>query len=55
MAGSVAGFLYWYFIGCNTGSCPLTSNPYNTVILFGAMGGFMAWDSKKQEKDQKNR
>lgn len=38
--GAIAGLLYWEFIGCNGGSCPLTSNPYKTVILFTVMGGW---------------
>ncbi len=40
--GAIAGFLYWEFIGCNGGSCPLTSNPYKTVALFTFMGGMLA-------------
>ncbi len=55
VAGGIAGFLYWQFIGCNAGSCPLTSNPYNTVMLFAATGGLMAWDNKqKGTKDKTN-
>jgi len=26
--GALAGFAYYYFIGCRTGSCPTTGNPY---------------------------
>ena len=44
--GALLGLLYWEFIGCN-GSCPLTSNPYKTVLFFAAMGVLMAWDKKK--------
>ena len=40
--GALVGLLYWEYIGCNGGSCPLTSNPYKTVIIFTIMGGFMA-------------
>ncbi len=38
--GAIVGLLFWEFIGCNGGSCPLTSNPYKTVILFTLMGGW---------------
>ena len=46
IGGSLLGLLYWEFIGCN-GSCPLTSNPYKTVLFFAAMGVLMAWDKNK--------
>ncbi len=41
IAGAVLGFLYYRFVGCNSGSCPLTGNPYMTV-LFGAGIGYLA-------------
>jgi hypothetical protein len=37
--GGLAGFLYYYFVGCKSGTCPLTSNPY-TSIIWGALLGF---------------
>ena len=39
--GALAGFLYWKFVGCNSGSCGITSNPYNSTIYGAAMGGLM--------------
>ncbi len=36
--GGIAGFLFYYFIGCATGTCPITSNPYGS-ILYGALMG----------------
>jgi hypothetical protein len=41
MIGGLAGFLYYYFIGCNSGSCAITSNPYNSIIFGGLFGFFM--------------
>lgn len=38
VVGVVAGFLYWRFIGCNSGTCPITSNWYTTVIAGGIIG-----------------
>jgi hypothetical protein len=40
--GALAGFLYYRFIGCRTGSCPLTSTLYGAVlygILLGSLVG----------------
>ncbi len=51
MAGGVLGILYWKYIGCNTGSCPLTSNPIQSVLLFGFLGGFLAKDKKEVKKE----
>lgn len=36
--GGIAGFLYWRFVGCTSGTCPITSNWFTTVpygMLFG--------------------
>jgi hypothetical protein len=39
--GGVAGFLYYYFVGCSSGSCTITSNPYVSIIGGGLFGFFM--------------
>ena len=39
--GALAGFLYWKFVGCNSGSCAITSNPYNSTIYGAAMVGLL--------------
>jgi hypothetical protein len=36
--GGTLGFLYYYFVGCSSGTCAITGNPY-TSILFGAVFG----------------
>jgi hypothetical protein len=38
--GAAAGFLYYKFVGCSTGACPLTSNPVISTI-YGAVVGIM--------------
>lgn len=37
-AGIIGGYLYYYFIGCNGGSCAITSNPYASMIYGGIFG-----------------
>lgn len=53
MVGAMGGYAYYYFIGCSSGSCPLTSNPYISVT-FGAIIGYLFLDMfKKTEKKEK--
>jgi len=40
--GGLAGFLYYQFVGCRTGSCPITSNPLSSVIFVAIFGGLIA-------------
>jgi hypothetical protein len=39
--GATAGFLYWYYIGCTSGSCAITSSPVNSTIYGAVMGGLL--------------
>lgn len=49
--GSGIGYAYYYFIGCNSGTCPITSNPINSVAYGSLMGLIMFWPVKnKKEK-----
>ncbi len=40
--GGAAGFLYYYFVGCSTGTCPITSNPYGSILYGSLMGALIA-------------
>ncbi|VBB45078.1 conserved hypothetical protein [uncultured Paludibacter sp.] len=53
--GAVGGFLYYYFVGCVSGTCPITSNPYIS-IAWGAVMGYLIFDmfKKKEKKDEQN-
>ena len=55
LLGAVAGFTYWYYIGCTSGSCAITSSPINSTLYGGLMGGLIlnSFESskKKTEKD----
>jgi len=39
-AGAIGGFLYWKFVGCITGTCPIKSIWYMST-LYGALIGFL--------------
>jgi Family of unknown function (DUF6132) len=36
--GGALGFIYYKFIGCSTGTCPITSNPWISTIYSSVMG-----------------
>lgn len=39
--GLIAGFLYWKFVGCESGTCAIKSNPYLMTLYGGLMGGLI--------------
>ena len=55
LAGAVLGFAYYYFIGCRTGTCPITGNPYVST-LYGAFAGLILTfpSHKKEVSDDRN-
>jgi hypothetical protein len=55
LLGALGGYAYWYFIGCNTGSCPITSIWYHAsaygALMGGLLGNIVAPVAKKQENE----
>ena len=41
--GGLSGFLYWRFVGCSTGTCPITSHWY-AMSLYGMLMGWLIGD-----------
>ncbi len=39
--GAAAGYFYWSYIGCNSGSCAITSKPLNSTVYGAVMGGLL--------------
>jgi len=42
IVGGVLGFGIYRFIGCASGTCPITSNPWVSTIFGVAMGALLA-------------
>jgi hypothetical protein len=38
LLGAVAGWAYWYYVGCQSGTCTITSQPLNSTLYGAAMG-----------------
>jgi hypothetical protein len=41
VAGAILGFLYYHFVGCKSGSCAITGNPYGSMLFGGFLGFFL--------------
>lgn len=54
LLGAVAGYLYWYYIGCTSGSCAITSSPVNSTLYGALMGGLLlnTFETKKIRNDE---
>ena len=55
LPGIVAGYLYWKYVGCLSGTCPLTSNWYSTVLFGGLIGYFLGDSVDDIIKKRKNK
>ena len=51
--GALGGYLYYHFIGCTSGSCPITSQPVNST-LYGALMGALLFNGFKKENQNSN-
>jgi uncharacterized protein DUF6132 len=55
--GAGSGYLYWFFIGCNSGTCLITSQASNSTLYGMVMGGLLAstgWDYMKKVNKTNN-
>jgi hypothetical protein len=48
--GGIAGYLYYHFVGCASGSCTITSKPVNSTLYGSLLGGLLFNIFVKEEK-----
>ncbi len=50
--GAAGGYLYYHYVGCVSGTCPITGNPWLSTA-YGAFAGslFISIKSKKAKSD----
>jgi hypothetical protein len=49
IVGAIGGYLYYAKVGCVSGTCPLTSNPWIST-LWGALIGYLIGDMFRKKK-----
>lgn len=42
LGGAALGLGYYYFAGCSTGSCVITSNPFISMAYVGMIGWLLS-------------
>lgn len=56
LTGALGGYLYWYYVGCTSGACPIYTK-WHLSTLYGALLGFVLSGlfikNKKTETDDK--
>ena len=56
VVGAIGGYLYYRFVGCVSGACMITSNPYISTVyglVLGTLIGYIVTPSKKKENQEK--
>jgi hypothetical protein len=47
--GAAAGAAYAHFVGCRTGTCPLTSNVWVAAIYGAGVGAVVGWPARRPQ------
>jgi hypothetical protein len=47
--GAILGFAYYYYIGCASGTCAITSNPYISTAYGAMIGLVFVWPEKEKQ------
>lgn len=53
LLGAIGGYLYWQQIGCNSGTCAITSKWHNSTAYGALMGGLLFSMFKRQKNGDK--
>lgn len=51
IVGAIGGYLYYYFVGCASGTCGITSSPVNSTLYFAILGGLIVNLIKPETKN----
>ena len=45
----IAGYVYYYYVGCASGACSITSDPMNSTLYGALMGGLLFSNFTKEK------
>ncbi len=51
IVGMIAGYAYYYYVGCNSGTCPIQSH-WHTSTLYGGLIGYVFVNNPKKAKSE---
>jgi len=57
LAGAGLGYAYYHFIGCSSGTCPITRNPWISTGYGALLGVIFSWErgvSNKKQRSENN-
>ena len=49
--GAIGGYAYYYFVGCASGTCAISSKPLNSSLYGSFMGGLLFSNFQKENKN----
>jgi hypothetical protein len=49
-SGGFAYYYYVYYVGCVSGTCPITSNPWSSTLCGAVIGFFLGPGMKKSQE-----
>lgn len=52
LMGAIAGYAYYYFVGCASGTCSITSSPVNSTLYGAMMGGIFLHSFETENKNE---
>ena len=50
LIGALGGYAYYYFVGCSSGTCPITSNPWISTVYGAGMGFILTIGERYKEQ-----
>ncbi len=51
--GAIGGYLYWRYVGCSTGTCPITSSPTISTLYGAVIGGLFGGIFRRKDETEK--
>lgn len=54
LIGAIGGYLYYYYVGCASGTCMITSKPINSTLYGAIMGGLLFTNFNREQKNSNN-